>query len=202
MGRAGDVFNRPWRGLSAARQQWLQGRHDRHGFESRASYQARWLAHAPLCGHQPMPIQYRPDNLAERTLGPESSARHIGLLRRRPVVQRQRTRCASPPALGALVTLEAIRLSVRRRFVRMLMRRPGENTAARYQRQYRDTNQRKRNIRKRHGVPPSMHRLFQTSHAFRHFAARVDIGSGPYMSAGMVAEAHAGSKATKHRDCH
>jgi hypothetical protein len=47
MGRAGDIFYRPWRGLSAARQQRLQRRHDRHGFESRASYQARWLAGAP-----------------------------------------------------------------------------------------------------------------------------------------------------------
>jgi hypothetical protein len=91
---------------------------------------------------------------------------------------------------------------VRRRFVRLLMRRPGENAAARYQRQYRDANQRKRDIRKRHGVPPSMHRLFQTSHAFRHFAARVDYWirslSG---SAGIVAEVYMGSKATKHRDC-
>ena len=180
MGRAGNIFYRPWRGLSAARQQRLQRRHDRHGFESRASYQARWLASASLCGRQSMPVQYRPDNLAEWTLGPDSSSRHIGLFRRRPVVQRQRTGCASPPALGALVTLEAIRSSVRRRFVRLLMR-PGENAAARYQGQYRDANQRKRDIRKRHGVPPSMHRLFQTSHAFRHFAARVDywIRSSP-----------------------
>lgn len=78
----------------------------------------------------------------------------------------------------------------------------GENAAARYQRQYRDANQRKRDIRKRHGVPPSMHRLFQTSHAFRHFAARVDYSIRSLSSsAGIVAEVYTGSKATKHRDC-
>jgi hypothetical protein len=92
--------------------------------------------------------------------------------------------------------------TVRRRFVRLLMRRPGENATARYQRQYRDANQRKRDIRKRHGVPPSMHRLFQTSHAFRHFAARVDYWIRSLSSsAGIVAEVYMGSKATKHRDC-
>jgi hypothetical protein len=44
---------------------------------------------------------------------------------------------------------------MRRRLMRMFMRRPGENAAARYQRQNRDANQRKPNVCKRHGVPPS-----------------------------------------------
>src|ERR1700746_2462379 len=85
--------------------------------------------------------------------------------------------------------------------MRLFMRRSGENTTARYQRQYRNGNQRKRNIRKRHGVPPSMHRLFQTSHAFRQSAARVDLDRTAASSAGMVAKVHIRAKATKHRDC-
>jgi hypothetical protein len=59
---------------------------------------------------------------------------------------------------------------MQRRFVRAFMRRPGENAADGYQRQDRNRNQRKRNIYKRHGIPPSMHGLFQACHAFRHFA--------------------------------
>jgi len=60
------------------------------------------------------------------------------------------------------------------------MRRSGENAAARQQHQDRDADQRERNICKRHGVPPSMHRLFQENHAFRHFAAQEEIASGHF----------------------
>src|SRR5947207_12033418 len=51
---------------------------------------------------------------------------------------------------------------MRRRVVWVLMRRSGEDAAARNQHEDRGENQRQRNIYKRHGVPPSMDRLFST----------------------------------------
>lgn len=97
-----DPRCRPYRDFSATGQQWLKRRHDRHGFKSRAAYQARRHAGASLCGCEPMPVQYRPDHLAERALGPKPSSRDIGLFRRESVLRRQRLGCASSPALALL----------------------------------------------------------------------------------------------------
>lgn len=90
------------RGPSAACQQRSQRRHDWHGFQSRARCQTRWYARASLCRCQPMPVQHRPDHLAERALGPEPASRHIRLFRRQPVVQRQRFGRSSATALTPL----------------------------------------------------------------------------------------------------
>jgi hypothetical protein len=78
------------------------------------------------------------------------------------------------------------------------MRRPGENAAARDQRQYRDANQRKRNICKRHGVPPgvppSMHRLVQANHAFHigmvRYVAFVVLGCAFVMALWATVQTH------------
>jgi hypothetical protein len=101
-------------------QQRSQRRHDWHGFQSRARYQTRWHARASLYGCQPMSVQHRPDYLAERALGPESSARHIRLFRRQPVVQRQRF--GRSPAAALTPLSRRHRRLMRRRLVRAFMR--------------------------------------------------------------------------------
>jgi hypothetical protein len=48
-----------------------------------------------------------------------------------------------------------------RRLRRIFLRRPRKNTAARYEREYRNKNQRKRNVSEGHGVLPCSTGIFR-----------------------------------------